>query len=412
MKTTAVMQHKQCHTLSMLTSIVRTPLAVLGLTVGLMASAQAATFAECLSGLKAEAVLAGIPEVLVRDSLDSLTPQQDVLRLDRTQPEFTKGFADYHGKRVTDAQVAKAQQLWRDNQALFDRIFAKYQVQPQYLLAFWGLESNFGGYFGKTPTIQALATLACDGRRSDFFKSELMNALKIVNEGAISAQNMTGSWAGAMGHMQFMPSTFLNYAVDADGDGRRNIWSSQTDALTSAANYLHSIGWDGDYRWGREVYLPDGFDYRVASIKNKMALAQWAALGVRTSDGKLIPDAPIQAALIVPTGHEGPAFLVYGNFDMIMEWNRSESYALAVGLLADRIAGVAEPSKAFVSSPTLYFDQVKQMQNKLNEMGYNAGEADGVFGSGTRSAISRYQAEHKMVADGFPDAEVLKALAP
>jgi membrane-bound lytic murein transglycosylase B len=383
------------------------PSLLLGLS---LSTAHAMPFADCVAGLKTRAIASGVPDVIVRDSLDGVQPMADVVRLDQSQPEFSKGFQDYHQSRVTAGRAMQGQQLMQQHRLLLDSISTRYGVQGQYLLSFWGLETSYGSHFGRTPTLAALVTLACDGRRSAFFEQELMQALHMVNEGAILPNNLQGSWAGAFGHMQFMPSTFMRYAVDTDGDGRRNVWTSTPDALSSAANYLHQMGWQGNQRWGREVLLPDGFDYRLASIKNRLSLNDWASKGVKAVDGQPLPHEDMQAALLVPTGYEGPAFLVYDNFHLIMNWNRSESYALSVGLLADQIAGIAPPSKPFVPAPALSMRQVSQMQQTLKELGYDIGTVDGVFGSGTRSAIAQFQFDHKMIADGFPDLDLLAAL--
>jgi membrane-bound lytic murein transglycosylase B len=284
-------------------------------------------------------------------------------------------------------------------------------VAPQYLLAFWALESNFGGNFGGIPVLNSLATLACDERRSSYFTAELINALRILDRGDIDATGMVGSWAGAMGHTQFMPSAYLQHAVDGDGDSRIDLWGSVPDALASAGNFLQSLGWQQGVRWGREVRLPEAFPYEQAGLKRPRRLQEWRRLGITDVDGRALAQVDMEAALIIPAGHRGPAFLVYDNFRVIMRWNRSELYALSVGLLADRIAGAGglrTPPPA--DAPRLHREQVLELQTKLGESGFDAGTPDGVLGPATRQAIQAFQHSRGMVADGHPDAGLLKAV--
>lgn len=367
-------------------------------------------FDSCTDDLRQQVAAAGVSAATIEQSFTSIRRLDEVIRLDRAQPEFTAGFADYYRGRVSADRIARGQRLLQEHAATFSKIEAEYGVPAHYLLAFWGLETNFGGYFGNTPILSALATLACDGRRAELFTGELVNALKIIDAGEMTPERMRGSWAGAMGNVQFMPTTFLKYAVDGDGDGKRDLWGSVPDAMASAANFLRGLGWQRGLRWGREVSLPEGFDYRQTGLQTKKNLVEWAELGVTAMDRTPLTATDIQAALMVPTGSQGPAFLVYDNFNVIMGWNRAEAYALSVGLLADRIAGGAAPSRAPVDSPRLYRPQVIQIQNFLNANGFDAGTADGVFGPGTRAAISRFQHANGLVADGFPTPAVLHLL--
>jgi membrane-bound lytic murein transglycosylase B len=333
-----------------------------------------------------------------------------VIELDRRQPEFTTTFADYLNRRVNDARVGKGRELLAEHRKLLDRVTAETGVPAPYLAAFWGLETNYGSYFGKMQVPSALATLACDARRSSFFTEQWIAALRIIDEGAIPADQMEGSWAGAMGHVQFMPTVFLKHAVDADGDGRRDLWNSLPDAMMSAGRFLQSMGWDGDYRWGREVLLPDNFDFSLADGR-RLPLADWRKMGITDAFGNHLANEPIEAALIVPSGHQGPAFLVYSNFRVIMGWNRSEFYAIAVGHLADRIAGAGKlQNPPPEDQPALSRNQVLELQQALNDKGYPSGEPDGILGSNTRKAIRAYQKAEGLVADGFPSEQVLAAL--
>ncbi len=367
-------------------------------------------FEPCVAELKQRSAAAGVSAATIEQGFATIRPLEDVLRLDRAQPEFTAGFAEYYASSVSADRVARAQRLLQQHQAMFTKIEAEYGVPPQYLLAFWGLETNFGGYFGNTHILSALTTLACEGRRGELFSGELINALKIIDAGEMTPERMRGSWAGAMGNVQFMPTTFLKYAVDGDGDGKRDLWGSVPDAMASAANFLRGLGWQRGVRWGREVRLPEQFDYRQSGIKVQKPLTEWAALGVVAIDGTPLTATDVQAMLIVPTGYTGPVFLAYDNFNVTMGWNRAEAYALAVGLLADRIAGGSAPTRAPVKALRLSRQQVIQIQNFLNSGGFNAGEADGLFGAGTRAAISRFQHANGLVADGFPTPAVLHLL--
>ncbi|WP_084618310.1 lytic murein transglycosylase [Cellvibrio sp. OA-2007] len=370
-----------------------------------------AEFASCIQTFSADAKKAGISAPIIRASLGKASLSKRVLELDRQQPEFTTTFADYFNRRVTEQRVAQGRALWATHRALLDRVEQTYGVPAPYLLAFWGLETNFGGYFGNMKVVDSLATLACDPRRSTFFTIELMNALRILDEGDIAPEQMLGSWAGAMGNFQFMPSSYLKNAVDYDGDNKRDLWHSKADAFASAAKFLQSLGWLGDERWGREVKLPRNFPFLEAGLKNHKTLTEWSKLGVTRADNSPLPQAEMNASLLVPAGHQGPAFLVYDNFNVIMRWNRSEFYAIAVGQLADQIAGGgALLQTPPIDAPRLHRQQVMQLQAQLNQKGFDAGKPDGIFGPGTRRALSEFQHSQGLVADGFADHTVLKLL--
>ncbi|MDX1482587.1 MAG: lytic murein transglycosylase [Woeseiaceae bacterium] len=370
-----------------------------------------AEFTRCIAGLQTRAVQEGIDSAVVENVLGRVERVERVIELDRNQPEFMRTFADYYDRRVTDERVARGRELLEEHRALLDDLQRRYGVPPHYLLSFWGLETNFGSYFGKIRTPDALATLACDPRRGEFFAGELMSALRIVDAGDIDADRMLGSWAGAMGHMQFLPSVFLRYAVDGDGDGRRDLWGSIPDAMASAANFLRGLGWTPGLRWGREVRLPASFDYALTGRGQSRPLAEWVAMGVTDAHGRSMPPLDFPAAVLVPSGHEGPAFIVYENFDTIMRWNRSEYYAIAVGRLADRIAGGAELTRpADTGGEPVPRDAVRQLQEDLNALGFDAGEADGMFGPATSRALRLFQQGRGTIADGYLDAEAIEAV--
>lgn len=367
-------------------------------------------FEECKLQLQEKAIAAGVSAKTAQNVMTGVKHLDRVIELDRKQPEFTTTFADYLNRRVNDDRVSKGRELIKEHSALLERVTDATGVPAPYLVAFWGLETNFGSYFGKMSVPDSLTTLACDARRSTFFTEQLIAALRIIDEGAIPVEQMEGSWAGAMGHVQFMPTVFLKHAVDADGDGRRDLWHSLPDALMSAGRFLESMQWDGDYRWGREVLLPEGFDYSQADGR-RLELSKWRELGITDAFGKPLAREDIRAALIIPAGHRGPAFLAYHNFKVIMGWNRSEFYAVAVGHLADRIAGAGTlQNPPPVDTPSLSRDTVLELQTALNERGYDAGKPDGITGPATRSAIRKYQRDEGMIADGYPGQELLDGL--
>ncbi len=302
------------------------------------APARAATdFDNWLQGVVAEARQNGISERVIEQALDDLTPIPRVIELDRSQPEFTLTFEQYVQRVVPAGRIKRGRALYDSHRDMLDEIGAAYGVQPPYIVALWGIETDFGRLTGGFEVVPALATLAYDGRRGEYFRGELMHALTILDEGHIDADSMSGSWAGAMGQCQFMPSSFVKYAVDFDGDGRRDIWSTPADVFASAANYLASEGWKGDERWGRQVRLPADLDDGLLGLETRKPLAEWRDLGVRRADGGPLPVvAGMEGSLLWPDG-DGRAFIVYDNFRTLLRWNRSNYFALAVGLLADAI---------------------------------------------------------------------------
>ena len=365
-----------------------------------------------LQDLRAEARNAGIGAGTLENALANVAPINRVIELDRRQPEFTQTFWTYMDKRVSEGRIARGRELLAKHRPLLERIEADYGVQPRFLIAFWGLETNFGDYLGSFQVIDALATLAYDRRRADFFRTQLLDALRIVDQGHVTAANMKGSWAGAMGHLQFIPSTFTGHAVDRTGDGRKDIWGTLPDVFASGSNYLSNLGWEGDELWGREVVLPDGFDLSQATLSVRKPLDAWAEMGVTKANGQpLSTPEGMQGSVVLPQGHNGPAFLVYENFRHILSWNRSISYAIAVGHLADRIVGLPpiQHGRDLDNRP-LSFDQAEEMQRLLNQLGFDAGPVDGVPGSQTRAAIRRFQQANGLPADGYPSVSLLERL--
>ncbi|MEO5374770.1 MAG: lytic murein transglycosylase [Alphaproteobacteria bacterium] len=314
-----------------------------GLLVGAGAETTAAaepqtqSFEAWLQDLRTEAAGRGITAKTLDATLTGVQPIPKVLDLDRRQPEFKLSFEKYMATAASPARMDKGRRLMATHKALLEAVGRKYGVQPRFIVALWGIETDFGRVTGGFPVIPALATLAYDGRRSKYFRQELMDALLIVDQGHIAADRMIGSWAGAMGQSQFMPSSFLKFAEDYDGDGRRDIWGTRADVFASAANYLAKSGWNADETWGRAVRLPKGFDTSLATFDVHKSLEEWSRLGVRAADGRPLPKKAIRAALVLAQPG-GPAFLVYGNFETVLKWNRSNLFALAVGHLADAFA--------------------------------------------------------------------------
>lgn len=295
-------------------------------------------FAEWLEGVRAEARANGVRESILDESLTGIAPIPRIIELDRNQPESTITFTRYIDRIVSPARIKVGRAQYDKHREILAKIGAEFGVQPRFIVALWGIETNFGQFTGGFPVVNALATLAHDGRRSAYFRGELMKALQILEEGHIAPQDMKGSWAGAMGQSQFMPSSFLAYAHDYDGDGAKDIWNTQADVFASAANYLRGVGWNDDLTWGREVRLPGGFDPAQASLDVVRSISAWQAMGVRRADGSDLPGRDLQASIILPGGPGEPAFMVYDNYRATLRWNRSHYFATAVGLLSDRIA--------------------------------------------------------------------------
>ncbi len=303
----------------------------------------AVPFEQWLGEVRQEAIAQNINPMLVNKALTGFQPDPEIIRLDTKQPEFTQTYAAYSSKRVNKTRIERGQKMLVKHYDELKKASDKYGVAPQYIAALWGMETNYGGYTGGKDTVKSLATLAWHGRggtspkRAAYFRKELITALKIVDQGHITLDQMKGSWAGALGQVQFMPSSFMNLAQDGDGDGRKDIWNNLSDAFASAANYLAKNGWNDGQRWGREVVLPAGFDSNL--VGSKKQLSTWKSMGIKLPNGAPIPVVPgMMGKVIAPDGMSGSAFLVYNNFHTIKRWNNSDKFALSVGRLADAIA--------------------------------------------------------------------------
>lgn len=378
-----------------------------------LAIAPTISFAEWQSGFRTQALQAGIRADVFDKAFAGVTPDMSVVKADRSQPEFSRPVWEYLDSAISNARVRKGQALLTQYASELQSIEQRYGVDRQALVAVWGMESNFGQFQGSQSVIRSLATLAYEGRRPAFAQSQLLAALQILQQGDITPERMLGSWAGAMGQTQFMPTTYQTHAVDFDGDGRRDIWGSPVDALASAAHYLQSSGWQRGQPWGYEVVLGSDFDYALADPTVRKNLAQWQALGVKLPDGSALPLAASQqqASLLLPAGYRGPAFLVLDNFRAVLKYNNSTSYAMAINLLSDRLKG-----SGFIvgnwpkSDLPLSRSERIELQSLLSARQYDAGTPDGIIGANTRKAIRSAQQAIGWPADGYPTHELLDNL--
>lgn len=369
-------------------------------------------FAAWRATFSAQALAAGIRPDTVRDVLGNAQWLPRVVELDRAQPEFTRPPWAYLDSAASPQRIAQGQAKLAEQRSALDAAAARYGVPAPVITAIWGLESNYGQNFGSFRTVDALATLAYDGRRRAWAQGELLAALRIVDQDHIPADRMVGSWAGAMGHTQFMPSVFLAHAVDADGDGQRDIWGSIPDVAASTANFLARSGWRAGEPWGAEVRLPPGFDHARAELSVRQDTAQWAADGVvqAVDPGKPLP-ALAGASILAPAGARGPAFLVGHNFRTLLRYNNAVNYALGVALLAQQIDGGPGVTAAWPRDlQPLSREQVRTLQASLNARGFDTGTPDGVAGPATRAGLRRYQQSVGAVADGYPTVELLEQI--
>jgi lytic murein transglycosylase len=373
------------------------------------AAGQVAGFDTWLAAFKQKALAAGLTQQLLDRELDGVTPNPKVISLDGRQPEFSKPVGDYIKGVVTEDRVALGRRKRAD--AAFSQIEQRYGVPRDILLAVWAMESAFGKIQGNFDVVRSMASLAADGRRRNWAEGELIAALKIIASGEDTRAQLKGSWAGAMGQTQFLPSNYLSTAVDFDGDGRRDIWGSDSDSLASAANLLKKGGWKPGVGWAKEVILPAGFDYGLAEGPREVP-SWWEAKGVKRADGLpwTAADAASPAGLILPAGWSGPAFLALPNHFAIRTYNNSTSYALGIGLLADRFAGGGPLVAAWpVETPLSLADRMAA-QIALGRLGFDPGPADGVVGAGTRKALRAWQADRKLPADGYLSSDMVARL--
>lgn len=376
-------------------------------------AARSTNFSNWVADFRSTARAAGIDEATLHSAFDQVQFLPRVVGSDQAQPEFTRSVWDYLDSAVSAQRIARGQEKLQQWRPQLDAVAARYGVPAEVLVAIWGIESNFGTHAGDIPTIDALATLGFEGRREAWARGQLLAALKILQNGDIGRDKMVGSWAGAMGQTQFLPSVFLAHAVDADGDGRRDIWASVPDVMASTANFLAHSGWQAGQPWGVEVRLPPGFNYARADPAVRQAALAWAEEGVQTLDGTALvalPELPDSSILLL-AGARGPAFLVGANFRTILRYNNATSYALAVNLLAQRLANGATVQTPWPRDlQALSRSQILALQTALNQRGFNCGTPDGMAGPATQNGVRQYQASLGLPTDGYATLELLQRM--
>lgn len=377
----------------------------------ILAATSDAGFMRWTKVFRTRALAAGISPAVFDRAFGQVSYLTDVIKRDRNQSEFTKTIWDYLDSAASETRIANGKAALADHLQVLDAIESKYGVEKEVVTAVWGLESAYGAFRGDTPIISALATLAYDGRRGAFFESQLIAALRIVQAGDVEAAGMTGSWAGAMGHTQFIPTSYLDYAVDFTGDGKRNIWSDNpADALASTAAYLSRFGWQQGQPWGVEVKLPNGFDYALAARKITRAPSDWATLGITDMAGNPVADHGA-ASILLPAGAKGAAFMVFKNFGVIERYNAADAYVIGVGHLSDRIAGAGPiQTKWPREDRALTFEERKEMQRRLTGAGFNTKGVDGKIGPNTIGAIRDFQRSSGLIPDGYASLALLTSL--
>jgi len=405
-----------------LTRVLGAPALVVALGAGLMATplvtatpAEAAktncrntgSFERWLSGFRRQAIEAGISRSTVRAALSDITLDPKVIKLDRRQRVFSQTFLKFAGRMIAKYRLQRGRKLIKKNARVFRRIEQRYGVPAPVLVAFWGLETDFGGNIGKGSTLRSLATLAYDCRRPELFSKELMSALKIIERGDLRPEEMIGPWAGEMGQTQFLASHYYNYGIDFDGDGRRDLLKSASDALASSANYLKAIGWRAGEPWLQEVTVPRNLDWAQSDLKIKHPRSKWAEMGVRARGGKRLTSDGLMASLILPMGRNGPAFLAYPNFDIYLEWNESLLYSTTAAYFATRLAGAGPIRHRDEDFDSLGYKDLRQLQFLLQKRGYDVGKVDGILGANTRAAVKDMQIKLSMPADSWPTPELL-----
>ncbi|MGI8524935.1 MAG: lytic murein transglycosylase [Pseudolabrys sp.] len=374
-------------------------------------SAAAVNFPQCLESLWPGAARRHVSRATFVAQTAALTPDLRIMDLLDSQPEFTKSVWDYLDILVTDARIAKGRELLDKYRATFDAVEKTYGVDRYIIAAIWGVETNYGAIAGERPVLRSTATLACVGRRQKYFREEFLSTLEIIQRGDVRPGRLTGSWAGAFGPTQFMPTAFKEFAVDFDGDGRRDVIDSVPDLLASTANNLRKDGWVTGRSWGYEVVVPATFDFRLADRSRVMTIRDWMRQGIARPKGQTFPRLDDRAFLLVPAGVQGPGFLMLENFRVIMKYNPAEAYALAIGHLADRLRGGEPFAQGWPRyERVLSRSERLELQQLLARRGFEVGEPDGHLGGQTRAAIREFQAKAGQVPDGFASGTVLNQL--
>lgn len=381
---------------------------VLVLGTAVARAADEAGFRAWLESFKPEAREQGIKPGTLDQAFAAIKFNARIIELDNHQPEFTKPVWDYIASVVTEDALTKARHKLVEHRVLFERVRQRFGVPPEYIVAIWRIESGFGANFGNFNVVEALASLGYAGRRQDFWKRELIAALRLVERGEVPLGRLVGSWAGAMGHTQFMPTGYLDKAIDFDGDGKRDLWSSMPDVFASTANHLVLGGWTGSQPFGVEVRLPANFRYDLADTLRQPA-AEWSKLGVTLADGRPLPAWTGDAAIIVPAGHKGPAFLVTGNYRALLDYNNATPYALSLGLFAERLRGGGRITRPWPTGDRqLSRGEKEELQRLLAERGHDPGKVDGTVGPATRAAIRGFQQKAGLPPDGYADFALLE----
>jgi lytic murein transglycosylase len=366
------------------------------------------SFDRFLAELKQKAASAGVSQRAVAEASSGMVYDQGIVNRDRGQRVFGQVFTEFAGRMAAVYRMQQGQQRIRTYQAAFARAEKEYGVPPAVIAAFWGLESDFGANMGNLPTLRSLVSLAYDCRRSEMFENETIAALKIIDRGDLSPDEMVGSWAGELGQTQFLPTHYFNYAVDYDGDGRRDLLSSPADVIGSTANYIaNGLKWRRGEPWLQEVRVPQSLPWDQADLTIQLPRSKWAAYGVTYPDGKVLPNDDMPASLLLPMGRTGPAFLAYANFAAYTEWNNSLIYSTTAAYLATRIAGALPMRRPAAPVVQLPFNELRELQKLLVRAGFNVGKVDGVMGQQSRSAVKAMQIKFGLPADSWPTAELL-----
>jgi lytic murein transglycosylase len=368
------------------------------------------SFEAWLQGFRKEALASGISPATVSQVLDGMTLDNSVISRDRKQGFFAQSFLAFSDKLVPQSRIQNGQARLKQYRNIFDRVEKEYGVQAPVITAFWGLESDYGSFMGKFPVLRALAALAYDCRRPDMFRRELLDAMRIIDRGDLTPEEMIGAWAGELGQTQFLPSHYLNHAVDYDGDGRRNLIASAADVIASSANFLVHLGWKRGEPWLEEVRVPGNLAWDQADLTIQHPRSKWAADGVKRADGKPLTGDDLPASLLLPMGRFGPAFLAYDNFQVFLKWNQSLTYCITAAYLATRLAGAPPMYRGSQSIPELTLEQAKELQTLLAKRGYDVGEIDGKIGAATRASVKAAQMKLGLPADSYPTAELIDRL--
>ena len=368
------------------------------------------SFDSWMRDFKREAAAEGLSQRVIESTLAGMTPDQSVIARDRRQGFFAQSFLDFSAKLATQNRVQSGRAQIQKNRAAFDRAVKEFGVHPAVITGFWALESDFGAGMGKLPIMRSLVTLAYDCRRGPMFRDELKAALQIIERGDMTPATMIGSWAGEIGQTQFLPTRYLEHAIDYDGDGRPDLFANATDIIGTTANYMRHLGWRPNEPWIEEVRVPSEMPWDQSDLTIKHPRSQWAAWGVTKVDGAPLESDAMPASLLLPMGRFGPAFLAYQNFDVYLQWNQSLNYAVTAAYLATRIDGAPAMRRGREGIAVLSIDEAKELQRLLTARGYDVGEIDGLIGLKSRQAVKAMQLHYKLPADSYPTPELLAAL--